>query len=69
MKVFQRRNGMRRFGQWLSCGAAVMLAVHALGSDALASTVTPEISPGSIASGLALLAGGVLMLRARRGSK
>jgi hypothetical protein len=47
----------------------VMLAVHALGSNALASTVTPEISPGSISSGLALLAGGVLMLRARRGSK
>ena len=70
MKVFQRRNGMRKFGQWLSCGAAVMLAVHALGSNALASTATaPEISPTSISAGLALLAGGVLMLRARRGSK
>ena len=64
---------MRRFGQWLSCGAAVMLAVHALGSNALASTATapaaPEISPMSISAGVALLAGGVLMLRARRGSK
>lgn len=60
---------MRRFRQWLSCGVAVMLAVHALGSNALASAVTPEISPGSISSGLALLVGGVLMLRARRGSK
>ncbi len=61
---------MRRFGQWLSWGAVVMLAVHTLGSNALASTaVTPEISPGSISSGLALLAGGVLILRARRGGK
>ena len=61
---------MRRFGQWFSYGAAVMLGVHALSSNALASTVTtPEISPTSISAGLALLAGGVLMLRARRGSK
>jgi len=60
---------MRKFGQWLSWGVAVMLAVHALGSNALASAVTPEISPGSISAGLALLAGGVLILRARRGSK
>jgi LPXTG-motif cell wall-anchored protein len=29
----------------------------------------PEISPMSISAGLALLAGGVLMLRARRRSK
>jgi hypothetical protein len=69
LKVFQRRHGMRRFGQWLNCGAAMMMAVHALGSNALASTATPEISPASLSSGLALLAGGVLMLRARRGSK
>ena len=61
---------MRRFGQWFSVGAAVMFVVHALGSNALASNPTaPEISPTSISAGLALLAGGVLMLRARRGSK
>ena len=52
-------------------GAAVMLAVHALGSSVLASggAAAPEISPMSISAGVALLAGGVLMLRARRGSK
>ena len=63
---------MRRVSQWFSVGAAVMLAVHALSSNVLASpptVATPEISPDSISAGLALLAGGVLMLRARRGSK
>lgn len=64
---------MRRFGQVLSACAALMLAVHALGSNVLASVpptaAAPEISPTSISAGLALLAGGVLMLRARRGSK
>ena len=62
---------MRRFSQWLSVGAAVMLAVHALSSNVLAQSTAPapEISPSSISAGLALLAGGVLMLRARRGSK
>jgi len=65
---------MRRFGQVLSACAALMLAVHALGSNVLASSdpvpaVAPEISPTSISAGLALLAGGFLMLRARRGSK
>jgi branched-subunit amino acid transport protein AzlD len=63
---------MRRFGQWFSVGAAVMLGVHALSSNALASLSpvgAPEISPDSISAGLALVAGGVLMLRALRGSK
>ena len=62
---------MRRFSRWLSGGAAVMVAVLALASNALASAnVAPEISPGSISAGLAALAaGGVLMLRARRSSK
>ena len=62
---------MRRFHQWGSIGAAMMLAVHALGSNVFASPIgaAPEIDPGSISAGLALLAGGVLMLRARRGSK
>jgi hypothetical protein len=64
---------MRKFGRGLSACGALMLAVHALGSNALASGAVgvpvPEISPMSISAGLALLAGGVLMLRARRGSK
>jgi hypothetical protein len=61
---------MRRFAQWFSGGAAVMLVLHAFGSTAIAQVASaPEVSPDSISAGLALLAGGVLMLRARRGSK
>jgi len=64
---------MRTFGRGFSACWALMLAVHALGSNVLASgpvgVPVPEISPMSISAGLALLAGGVLMLRARRGSK
>ncbi len=54
--------------KWVGAGLAVMLALHALGAGALASNAVavPEINPGSISAGIALLAGGVLMLRARR---
>ena len=63
---------MRASSRLIAAAAAVMLAVHALGTIVLASGPTvaaPEIGPGSISAGLALLAGGVLMLRARRRSK
>ena len=54
--------------KWVGAGLALMLSLHALGADAFASVASPvpEIGPGSISAGLALLAGGVLMLRARR---
>ena len=58
---------MRKLGY-----AAVMavLAVAALATDAMASQVSPpvsvpEISPGSVSAGLALIAGGVMLARAR----
>lgn len=61
---------MRRYSKWVGVVLALMVNVHALGTDVFAtSTVAPEISPGSTSAGLALLAGGVLMLRARRGRK
>jgi hypothetical protein len=60
---------MRTFIRWLSASVALMLSVHALGTAAYASAVIPEIDPSSIPAGLAIIAGGVLMLRARRGSK
>ena len=61
---------MRRVSRWLGAGVALMLSVHALGTVAYASTsVVPEIDPSSIPVGLALLTGGVLMMRARRRSK
>ena len=63
---------MRAPSRLIAAAAAVMLAVHALGTIVLASeptAVAPEIGPGSISAGLALLAGGVMLFRARRGSK
>ena len=61
---------MKRYSRWFGAGMAMMLSLHALGSVAYASsTVAPEIDPGSIPMGIALVAGGVLMLRARRGTK
>jgi hypothetical protein len=57
--------------KWTGAGLALMLGVHALGSDVFASRVeaVPEISPGSLSAGVALLAAGILVLRARRRSK
>ena len=47
---------------------AVGLVLHGFSATLEASSVVqvPEISPASISAGLAILAGGVLMLRARR---
>lgn len=57
--------------RWLSAGLALALSVHALGTYAVGSVAptVPEIGPATISGGLALLAGGILMLRARRRSK
>jgi len=56
--------------KWAGAGLALVLSVHALGTNALASVPTvPEISPASLSAGVALLAGGILVLRARRRSK
>ena len=61
---------MKRYTRWFGAGVAVILSLQALGTLAYASsTVAPEIDPGSIPIGIALVAGGVLMMRARRGSK
>jgi hypothetical protein len=45
-------------------GAAVLLVPS--GASASVTAPVPEIGPGSISAGLALLAGGVLLLRTRR---
>jgi hypothetical protein len=47
-------------------GAVVVLMGVSLHASAVTQPGVPEIGPGSISAGLALLAGGVLMLRARR---
>ena len=53
----------------LALGTLVVL--HGVGTTALAtaSRTVPEISPTSLSGGLAILAGGVLVLRARWRSK
>ena len=60
---------MKGYSRWFGAGVAVVLSLHALGTVAYASVATPEIDPGSIPMGIALVAGGVLMMRARRGTK
>jgi len=56
--------------KWAGAGLALILGVHALGTNAFASAVSvPEIGPASLSAGVALLAGGILVLRARRRSK
>ena len=55
--------------QWLFHAGIVGLVLLGTVSNAAAGSpiTVPEISPASISAGLAMLAGGVLMLRARRG--
>jgi len=74
---------MKRVSRWLGVSAAVILSLHALSAPASAwnggdddqcwgwqcSQRTPEIDPGSIPMGVALLAGGLLMMKARRSTE
>ena len=51
-------------------GVAVLALARALETPLAATTaVVPEIDGGSLSVGMAVLAGGVLMLRARRRAK
>jgi len=55
---------------WLVAGASIIVLSMATQAMASAGTVpAPEIDGGSIAGGLSLLAGGVLLARARWRSK
>jgi hypothetical protein len=53
--------------QKLAMVIAAALLVAAAATSALASdpVATPEVSPGNLSAGLALLAGGVLLVKAR----
>ena len=54
---------MRKLGYAL---LATGLVLTAMATDALAGSVrVPEINPSSLSAGLALLAGGVMLARAR----
>jgi hypothetical protein len=52
-------------------GLGLLVIVHSLGASLLAGATfpAPEIEAGSLAAGLGILAGGVLILRSRRRSK
>ncbi|MGO8802403.1 MYXO-CTERM sorting domain-containing protein [Candidatus Binatus sp.] len=67
-RLIGRRGEMRTITTsrlfWLGGSAAMMLL--GLAGTASASPAVPEIDPGSAASGLALLAGAVLLLIERR---
>ena len=56
---------MRRI---LHAALSLAFVLHALGTSVIASNTNPvpEINAGSISAALAILGGGVLMLRARR---
>jgi hypothetical protein len=50
-----------------SYGLGIVLALHSIGSVALATpAIAPEIDGSSMSAGLGLLAAGVLLLRARK---
>jgi hypothetical protein len=58
---------MQRIG-YLVIAAALFVAAAATNALAIATPApVPEINPGTVAGGLGLLAGGVLLLRARFG--
>jgi hypothetical protein len=62
---FNRRQGTFAGGAYT---LGFLLILFSAGSNLLAGTVSaaPEIDAGSISAGLGLLAGGILILRARR---
>ena len=47
----------------------MMLLVIGAAGSAMAGTVVPEIDPGSVGSAVALLGGGLLVIRSRRNKK
>ena len=53
-------------GSWWGLGIAVLVMSQAGAVNATIAGPVPEISPGSLSAGLAVLAGAVLILRSRR---
>ena len=71
MQLTQLRKSLARLMHVSSYALGIMLVVNSFGTHLLAGAPqgVPEIDASSISAGLGLLAGGVLMLRARRRSK
>ena len=58
-----------RIAKLCSYGLGILLAVHSMGSSAMAgvpNVAAPEIDGSAVTAGLGLLAAGVLLLRARK---
>ncbi len=53
----------------MALGCALVVAGLSTGAGAFEPVSVPEIDPGSMASALMLLSGGVLILTGRRGRK
>ena len=50
-------------------GAGFLMVLASLSTAVMAGAQVPEVSGGSLSMGLGLLAGGILMLRARFGRR
>jgi hypothetical protein len=61
----------QRIARACLCGLGLLMIVDSIGANLLAAVPpqAPEIDGGSLATGLGLLAAGILILRARRRSK
>lgn len=71
MGLHQPQNSNSTIAHACWYGLGLLVIVHSLGASLVAGAVSaaPEIDPGSLAAGLGILAGGVLILRSRRRSK
>ena len=58
---------MRKLGYVVAAIAAVLVTTATNAVASAPVVTTPEINPGSVAAGVGLLTGGVLLLRARFG--
>ena len=67
---FMRESWYTRVGSAVRYGLGVLVIANAVAPSLMASSVpVPEIDATSLSAGLGLLAGGVLVLRARRRRK
>jgi hypothetical protein len=62
--VVNKEESMRKLG-YAVVGVGIALAAMATAAVAGTTSAAPEINPTSVSAGLALLAGGVLLVRAR----
>ena len=57
------------FGTWIINGFGFALVLCSLSAVAFARSTAPEMDPGLVTSGMALLAGGLLLVGGRKRSR